>query len=112
MSRPFHVLDEPCPVPNSERATTTFSLSVVISGIRCTLAYVVFPWLLPFVGLAAGVGSAIGLVVGVVAIAFNVLSIRRMWATGFRLKWLVTVLNSVVIVMLLILLGLDLAELS
>ena len=63
-------------------------------------------------GLAAGVGSAIGLVVGVVAIVFNILSIRRVWRADFRLKWPVTIFNSTIIVMLLVLFALDLADLS
>jgi hypothetical protein len=96
----------------ADAGAKAFSLSVLISGIRCTLTYVVFPWLLPFLGLAAGVGSAIGLVVGVVAIVFNVLSIRRVWRTDFRLKWPVTVFNSTIILMLLVLFALDLADLA
>jgi len=103
-----------CPTssaPTSESAVSAFSLSVLISGIRCTLTYVVFPWLLPFLGLVAGFGTAIGVIVGIVAIASNAVSIRRMWATDFRYKWPVTVLNAGIIVLLLVLLGLDLANL-
>lgn len=105
-------LDEPLAPPvATESATKAFSLSVVISGVRCTLTYVVFPWLLPVLGLAAGVGSALGLVVGAVAIVFNVLSIRRMRRTDFAYKAPVIVLNCLIIGMLLVLIGLDLADL-
>lgn len=112
MSATEPLLHPPAPAPTSDRATRAFSLSVLISGIRCSLTYVVFPWLLPFLGLATGFGSAVGVVVGVVAIVSNVFSIRRMWATDFRYKWHVTFLNSAIIVLLAVLLGLDLADLA
>lgn len=104
------------PAPGHDRsdhdtATRVFSTSILISAVRCTLAYVVFPWLLPAVGVAGGVGPGIGVVVGVVAIAFNVLSIRRFWAADHRWKWPITALNCTVIVLLSVLLVADLADL-
>lgn len=99
------------PVTEDE-ANRTFSTSVLVSAVRCTLAYVVFPWLLPALGVAGDVGPAIGLVVGPVAIAFNVLSIRRFHASEHRWKWPITVLNCLVIVLLTVLFAMDVAELS
>ena len=92
-------------------ATSAFSRSVVISGIRCMLAYIVFPWLLPLFGLAAGVGSVVGLVVGVVAIGFNVASILRFRTYDVSWRWAVMTVNVAVIGLLVVLIGIDLAEL-
>ncbi len=92
-------------------ATSAFSRSVVISGIRCMLAYIVFPWLLPLFGLAAGVGSVVGLVVGVVAIGFNVASILRFRTYDVSWRWAVMAINVAVIALLVVLIGIDLAEL-
>lgn len=92
-------------------AARVFSASVLVSGVRCLLAYIVFPWLLPALGLAGGAGPGIGLVVGVVAIGFNVASIRRFWASEHRWKWHVTVLNVAVIVLLTVLGVQDVSEL-
>ncbi len=96
---------------SEDAATRTFSTSIAVSGIRCTLAYVVFPWLLPALGLASGVGPGIGLVIGPVAIAFNIASIRRFHASDHRWKWQITALNCAVIVLLTVLLVLDVREL-
>lgn len=93
-------------------ANRTFSTSVLISAIRCTLAYVVFPWLLPALGVAGDIGPAIGLFVGPIAIAFNLLSIRRFHASDHRWKWQITVLNCAVICMLIVLFVVDVAELT
>ena len=92
-------------------ATKAFSTSVLVSAVRCTLAYVVFPWLLPAFGLAGGVGPGIGLAVGVVAIGFNVASIRRFHRSDHRWKWPITGLNCAVIAMLTVLAVIDISDL-
>ncbi len=100
-------MDEAVALP----AERVFSLSVVVSGVRCVLAYVIFPWVLPAVGLASGVGSGLGLVIGAVAIVFNLLSIRRFQRADHRYKWLITFLNAGIIVLLTILMVMDLSAL-
>ena len=88
-----------------------FSLSMVISGTRCLLTYIVLPWVLPLVGLAKGVGPAIGIAVGVLAIVANVFSIRRFAASNHAWRRPLIALNSAVIVGLVVLIGTDIAEL-
>ena len=97
--------------PTEAPAERVFSASVVVSGVRCFLAYVLFPWLLPAVGIASGVGSGLGLAIGSVAIVFNVLSIRRFQRTGHRWRWPITALNSGIIVLLAALMVIDLNDL-
>lgn len=94
-----------------ESASKTFSTSMVVSGIRCTLTYVVFPWILPLLGVAGGITAGLGLPVGLVAIFFNGWSIRRFWKTDHNLKWIVASINVCVIVLLSILVILDISEL-
>ena len=89
---------------NAERV---FSKSVVISGIRCTLTYLIFPFVAPLIGVTASVGAVIGVLIGVVAIVFNVLSIRRLFAADHPYKWWAGALNAAVIVLLVILFVLD-----
>ena len=94
-----------------DSASKTFSTSMVISGIRCTLSYVVFPWLLPLLGVAGGITAGLGLPIGLVAIFFNVWSIRRFWKSDHNLKWIVAAINVSVIILLLILVAIDVSEL-
>jgi uncharacterized membrane protein len=88
-----------------------FTMSMAISGIRCVLAYVILPFVTPFLGLAPGVGPVLGLVIGTVAIAANVFSIRRFWRANHRWRKPITVLHVGVIILLLVLIWFDLAEL-
>lgn len=103
--------DLPVPTESTDAANRAFSTSILISAVRCTLTYVVFPWLLPAIGMASGVGPGIGLTIGVVAIGFNFASIRRFWVADHQWKIPITVLNSCVIVMLSVLVVLDLQDL-
>jgi uncharacterized membrane protein len=91
--------------------TKAFSTSVMVSGIRCLLAYIVFPWVLPLLGLAKGVGPAIGLAVGFVAIGFNIASIRRFQRSGHRYRHWISAINVTVICMLVVLVVRDVVDL-
>lgn len=94
-----------------DEATRGFNRSILISAVRCVLTYVVLPFATPALHLAPGVGPVIGLAVGGIAIASNVFSIRRFWRADHRLKKPITVLHALVIVLLVVLLYRDLAEL-
>lgn len=88
-------------------AQRAFNLSIVISGIRCTLAYVVFPFIAPLIGLAPGVGPVLGIGIATVAIVANVMSIRRFWKAQHPWRRPITVLNVVIIAFMLVLIAND-----
>ncbi len=88
-----------------------FSQSLAISAIRCLLTYVVLPFLAPLAGWASGVGPIPGVVIGLVAIGFNVRTIRRFWLADHRYRWAYTGISGSVIVLLLVLMVEDLASL-
>jgi len=92
-------------------AQRAFSTSVLVSAVRCVLTYLVLPFLAPALGLAAGVGPAIGIPVGAVAIAFNITTIRRFWAADHRWRWAYTVLALTVIALLVVLMVADVVTL-
>lgn len=96
----------------NDAATRGFSLSIMVSAVRCTLTYLVLPFMTPFIGLAPGVGPSIGVGVGVIAIASNAFSIRRFWRADHRWKKPITVLHVAVISLLLVLMFLDISELA
>ncbi len=92
-------------------AESGFSRSIVISGIRCTLTYVVLPFIAPWIGLAPGVGPVVGLIIGTIAILANLFSIRRFWRADHRWKVQATVLHVAVLILLTILMVLDIGQL-
>jgi hypothetical protein len=94
-----------------QEAARVFSVSILISAVRCMLTYVVFPWVLPLLGIAGGVGPAVGVLVGVVAIVANVVSIRRFRRSGHPWRKALMALNLSVIGLLMVLVLMDVSEL-
>ena len=92
-------------------AQRAFSTSIVVSATRCLLTYIVLPFVAPALGLAAGVGPAIGIPIGVVAIGCNILTIRRFWAADHRWRWAYTAIALSVIALLLVLMVEDILDL-
>lgn len=95
----------------NDEATRAFSVSMLISGVRCVLTYVVFPWILPAVGHAGGIGPGLGLAVGVIAITSNIFSIRRFQRSGHRWRWYISAINVAVVALLGYLFVVDLLDL-
>ena len=98
----------PAPEVAAQRA---FSTSILVSATRCLLTYIVLPFLAPALGLATGVGPAIGIPIGVVAIGANILTIRRFWAADHRWRWAYTAIALTVIALLLVLMVQDTLDL-
>ena len=89
-------------------AQRAFSMAMLVSGIRCLIAYILLPFVAPVVGLAPGVGPWLGIGIGVVAIIANVFSIRRFARSSHRLRRPVIAINIAVIAFMLVLIGIDL----
>lgn len=92
---------------STEQAQKAFSTSVVISGTRCLLSYVILPFVTPFLGFLSGIGPVLGIVIALVAIVANVFSIRRFMASGHRWRWVMASINVSMIVLVSVLLVLD-----
>lgn len=99
------------PVDPSDRGTDKahrlFSTSILLSATRCLLSYVVFPIFAPALGAASGVGPAITIPVGIVALVFDVRAVRRFWWVDHQYKWWITAIYAVVMVMVSALLVAD-----
>jgi hypothetical protein len=90
-------------------ARSAFQKSLFISTCRCLLMYIVFPFVLPAVGIARGVGPFIGMVIGVLAIVSIVYSIRRFWRANHSKRWHYTIFGTAIICFLVYLAVKDLS---
>ena len=93
-------------------AYTAFRRSMMISAIRCTLTYVVFPFVVPAVGFATGVGPVLGIAIGVVAMTCDVFTIRRFFAVDHKWRWQASTVAFSVICLLSVLLVQDIVHLA
>ncbi|CAN5791516.1 hypothetical protein BH23ACT4_BH23ACT4_03120 [soil metagenome] len=105
------LVDRPSSVAALGKAQRGFTVSMLVSGIRCVLAYVILPFVTPLLGLAPGIGPGLGIVIGTVAIGANLFSLRRFWVLRHPWRKPITVLHIGVIAFLLVLMTLDIAEL-
>ena len=100
--------DRPIPESDTHRI---FGASILLSATRCLLSYIVLPILLPLLGLAKGVGPLISIPVGVLALTFDVLGVRRFWLADHHQKWLFSAIYAAVGTMVLALLVIDIVDL-
>jgi hypothetical protein len=92
-------------------AHRAFQRSMAISATRCTLTYLVFPIVIPLIGFGVGVGPALGVLIGVVALVCDVFTVRRFFAVDHRYRWQFTAVILGVMVLLTVLLVEDIAQL-
>ena len=78
-------------------ARSAFQKSLAFTTCRCLLMYIVFPFVLPAVGIARGVGPVIGIAIGVLAMVSIVYSIRRFWRADHSKRWHYTIFGGVIL---------------
>ena len=105
------LLPEDAPAATAEGARKAFQTSIMVSAVRCVLMYLVFPFVLPAIGVANCVGPAIGLAINVVAIGCIVFSMRRFWRAEHPKRWWYAGLGGAVLCFLVVLSIDDLAAL-
>lgn len=97
------LLPDDGPAGTPEGARKAFQTSIMVAAVRCVLMYLVFPFVLPAVGLANGVGPAIGLAINVVAMVCIVMSMRRFWRAEHPKRWRYAALGGTVLCFLVFL---------
>ncbi len=88
----------------ARRSTTT---AIVISGVRCTITYLLIPVLAPFIGLLATLGAPISITLCLVAMVSGIAGVRRFWIADHRARWSYTAFIGVVLVMLSVAIVID-----
>lgn len=106
MRRLLLIRDEP-QSRDEAAAHRLFSTSIVLSGLRCLLSYVIFPVVLPAVGAATSIAPAIGIPVGVLALVFDVRGMRRFFVVEHRWRWWIAGLYLAVMGLVVYLVAVD-----
>jgi hypothetical protein len=100
------------PAQSEDAAYGIFSISILLSALRCLLTYIALPVLAPLLGAATSVGPAVGIPLALVALVFDVRGIRRFWLADHRWRWYMTGVYGVVMVFVLALLVGNLVSIS
>ncbi len=90
--------------PPGERA---LGISMVLSATRCTLQYIILPFLLPLIGLASNLSLGIVTVLDLAALVLVTTSLRQLWKARHPRRWTFLPLAMIVVVMVAVLLWFD-----
>lgn len=105
---------KPAPVVDDvqgEESKNLMGYSLLISAVRCTLQYLVLPFILPLIGLAAGWALGVTMAITIVALIALITSLRRMWKTNYTHRWRYFVIAVPALVILVSFLVLDIFNL-
>lgn len=91
----------------ARRATTK---AIVISGLRCTITYLLIPLLAPLVGFLDTFGPPISIGLCLIAIGMGISGVRRFWLADHPSRWSYTAFIGIVVALLLVAIGLDIAS--
>ena len=75
------------PQPDESDAQRAFNFSLIFTGIQCTLQYIVFPFVLPLLGVATSITLPLLIGINVLAIVSMIFSLRRFWQINYKHKW-------------------------
>lgn len=110
MRRLLRIHERPAHVSTAS-AYSSFQRSMAISAVRCSLTYVVFPFVLPALSFATGVGPILGILIGSFAIVCDVFTVRRLFEVDHKWRWHFSGIAVCVIGLLSVLLVQDVAHL-
>jgi hypothetical protein len=88
-------------------ANKAFQKSMLISATRCTLTYVIFPIVIPLLGILKGVEAPLGIAIGTFAIVCDTFTIRRFFAADHKYRWYFSFIALSIIGLLFVLLAED-----
>jgi hypothetical protein len=71
-----------------QRGQKALRLPLIWVAVRCTLQYVILPFVLPFFGLGGRFSVWVGALLEVVALVMVTYNIRRLWGTSWRWRYL------------------------
>jgi uncharacterized membrane protein YphA (DoxX/SURF4 family) len=81
---------------------SVFGKSIMVSGLRCTLTYIVLPLVAPIFNLTGASLPVIGLVLGAVSMVAITISMRRFFAADHKYRWGYAIIGGSIFVMLII----------
>jgi len=78
------------PVVNTESqersAENTFMFSMLFTGVRCVLEYILLPFVLPLLNLSTTIALPLVLAANAVALTALLYSIRKFWMIDYKYK--------------------------
>lgn len=95
---------------DESEAQRAFRFSLIFTGVRCILQYIVLPFILPVIGIAAASALPLLLLINIFAIISMLFSVRRFWQINYQYKWQYLLMALVILAALTGFIALDLSR--
>lgn len=92
-------------------AHRAFRTSLIVSGVRCLISYILIPVLVPLLSFAGVLAAPVGIALCAIAVVNGIVSLRRFWMSNHRSRWMYTWFMVVVFMVLGVALYSDIARL-
>lgn len=93
------------------RVERGFTFAILLSALRCTVQYVILPFVLPWIGVASSVPAWITLALSALALFSLVRNLRYLWRMRYARRWSYFALAVIVMAALLVFVTVDLRSL-
>lgn len=93
----------PLPAP----AQRALNYALLLSALRCTMQYVMLPFVLPWIGVAATIPPWVTLALGALALGSLARNVRYLWRVRHARRWSYLVLASIMAAALLVFVTVD-----
>jgi hypothetical protein len=87
MLKQTETITPPSPA-EAQRGAQLMNGSLAFAATRCTIQYILLPFVLPFLGLAGSLSTAISMGIDLVALGMIIYNVQRLWHTSWRWRYL------------------------
>jgi ABC-type iron transport system FetAB permease component len=95
-------------LPSARPAERALTATLLFSGLRCLVQYIVLPFVLPLLGIVSGQQFGLLVALDLVALVAILLSVRRFWQARHPRRWEYLAVAAVALVVMLVFLAFDL----
>lgn len=99
-------------VEDGQSVERVFGVSLLFSGVRCTLQYAVLPFLLPLLGVAVEAATPFLLLLTLMAVVSIFFSLRRFWQINYTHRWQYLFVSVAVLIILVAFIIFDLVQMT
>lgn len=92
--------------PEIIAGTSLIGVPIMLTAVRCTLQYILVPFVLPLIGLGSALSTKVNVAAGLLGLAVIAYNLTRLWNTNWRRRYLL--LSLVVVPFILLSLYFDL----
>ena len=110
--KPPPVVSEVAVETDESDAQRAFKFSLIFTGVRCILQYIVLPFILPVIGIASSTALPLLLLINIFAIVSMLFSVRRFWQINYQYKWQYLLMALVILAALTGFIALDISRMG